>query len=107
MAYSRYKSFIVNGAFKRVPFIKIPKRSSDIYVYYEVGVTRLDLLSYQYYNDPNYGWLILQANPHAGSLEFNIEDGTKLRIPYPLETAIQLYESEIKNYAKFTKAEKD
>ena len=50
MAYNRYKSFIVNGAFKRVPFIKIPKRSSDIYVYYEVGVTRLDLLSYQYYS---------------------------------------------------------
>ena len=98
MAYNRYKSFIVNGAFKRVPFIKIPKRSSDIYVYYEVGVTRLDLLSYQYYNDPNYGWLILQANPEYSSLEFKLEDGAKIRIPYPLESAIQGYEDEIKKY---------
>ena len=99
-SYSRYKSFIVDGTYKKVPSIEVPPSNADIYVYYEVGKTRLDLLSYQYYNDPNYGWLILQANPHAGSLEFNIEDGTKLRIPYPLETAIQLYESEIKNYTK-------
>lgn len=100
MSYNRYKSFIMDGTYKKIPSIKIPESNSDFYVYYNVGKTRLDLLSYQYYNDPNYGWLILQANPHAGSLEFNIEDGTKLRIPYPLETAIQLYESEIKNYAK-------
>ena len=100
MSYNRYKSFIMNGTYKKIPSIKIPESNSDFYVYYNVGKTRLDLLSYQYYNDPNYGWLILQANPHAGSLEFNIEDGTKLRIPYPLETAIQLYESEIKNYTK-------
>jgi hypothetical protein len=100
MSYNRYKSFIMDGAYKKIPSIKIPESNSDFYVYYDVGKTRLDLLSYQYYNDPNYGWLILQANPHAGSLEFNIEDGTKLRIPYPLETAIQLYESEIKNYTK-------
>ncbi len=100
MSYNRYKSFIMDGAYKKIPSIKIPESNSDFYVYYNVGKTRLDLLSYQYYNDPNYGWLILQANPHAGSLEFNIEDGTKLRIPYPLETAIQLYESEIKNYTK-------
>jgi hypothetical protein len=100
MSYNRYKSFIMDGTYKKIPSIKIPESNSDFYVYYNVGKTRLDLLSYQYYNDPNYGWLILQANPHAGSLEFNIEDGTKLRIPYPLETAIQLYESEIKNYTK-------
>ena len=100
MSYNRYKSFIMDGIYKKIPSIKIPESNSDFYVYYNVGKTRLDLLSYQYYNDPNYGWLILQANPHAGSLEFNIEEGTKLRIPYPLENAIQLYESEIKNYSK-------
>lgn len=96
--YNRYKSFIVDGAYRKVPSIEIPRTGSDRYVYYEVGKTRLDLLSYQYYGDPNYGWLILQANPHAGSLEFRIKDGTKLRIPYPLETAIQGYEGNIKKY---------
>lgn len=100
MAYSRYKSFIVNGAFKRVPFIKIPYSPTDCYVYYEVGKTRLDLLSYQYYNDPNYGWLILQANPQYSSLEFKLEDNAKIRIPYPLESAIQNYENELKKYEK-------
>lgn len=100
MSYNRYKSFITNGTYKKIPFIKIPESSSDFFIYYEAGKTRLDLLSYQYYNDANYGWIILQANPHVGSLEFNIEDGARIRIPYPLENAIQLYETEIKNYSK-------
>ena len=100
MSYNRYKSFIVDGAYKKVPFIKIPKAPSDCYVFYEVGKTRLDLLSYQYYNDPNYGWLIMQANPECGSLEYKFENNTKLRIPYPLDSAIQRYEEELKKYIK-------
>ena len=100
MNYNRYKSFISNGKFKKVPFIKIPVRNTDCYTYYEAGKTRLDLLSYQYYNDPNYGWLILQANPSYGSLEFKIENNSKIRIPYPLEIVIQGYEEDIKKYDK-------
>jgi hypothetical protein len=100
MKHSRYNSFITDGAYKSIPFINIPKRSTDCYVFYEAGKTRLDLLSYQYYNDPNYGWLILQANPECGSLEFMIDDNAKLRIPYPLDTAIQGYEDEIERYDK-------
>ena len=46
MNYSRYKSFISNGSYKRVPFIEIPVRGADCYAFYEVGKTRLDLLSY-------------------------------------------------------------
>ena len=98
MSYNRYKSFVVDGAYKKVPFIGIPINSTDCYAYYEMGKTRLDLLSYQYYNDPNYGWLILQANPDAGSLEFRIKSHTKLRIPYPLDNAIQGYEANINRY---------
>ncbi len=100
MSYNRYKSFIVDGAYKKVPFIKIPKGTTDCYVFYEVGKTRLDLLSYQYYNDPNYAWLILQANPQYGSLEYKLNNNTRLRIPYPLDSAIQRYEDEIKKYTK-------
>jgi hypothetical protein len=58
----------------------------------------MDLLSYQFYDNPNFGWLILQANPSCGSLEFKIKDGTILRIPYPLDTAIQGYENNITKY---------
>ena len=98
MIYNRYKSFVVDGTCNKVPSIEIPTSNSDFYVYYEVGKTRLDLLSYQYYGNPNYGWLILQANPEAGSLEFRIKDKAKLRIPFPLENAIQGYENNIKKY---------
>ena len=100
MDYNRYKSFVDNGTFKKVPFISIPVRSTDCYAYYEVGRTRLDLLSYQYYNDPNYAWLILQANPQYGSLEFKIENNSKLRIPYPLNVVLQGYEEDINKYIK-------
>lgn len=98
MQYSRYQSFIKNGSYKKIPFIKIPVSNNDFYTYYEVGKTRLDLLSYQYYGDANYGWLILQANPSIGSLEFKIQSDMKIRIPYPLETALQEYESAIQSY---------
>ena len=100
MSYNRYKSFVVDGAFKKVPFINIPISATDCYAFYELGKTRLDLLSYQYYNDPNYGWLILQANPSYGSLEYKLNNNSRLRIPYPLESAIQRYEDELKKYVK-------
>jgi hypothetical protein len=100
MKYNRYKSFKANGAYKKVPFVEVPVSETDRYTYYEVGKTRMDLLSYQYYDDPNFGWLILQANPSCGSLEYKIKDGTKLRIPYPLDIAIQGYENNLGKYVK-------
>lgn len=100
MAYSRYKAFKSNGGYKKVPFIEIPKSDTDCYTNYEVGKTRLDSLSYQYYNNADYGWLILQANPSCGSLEYKIKNNTLLRIPYPLESAIQRYERGISEYER-------
>ena len=81
-----------------VPFIKIPNKNTDYYEYYELGKTRLDLLSYKYYNDPNYDWLIMQANPEYGSLEFNIPNKSLLRIPFPLESTISQYYADIEKY---------
>lgn len=94
--YTRYKHFTTNGTALVVPFIPIKKKPSDLYEYYRN--TRLDILSYKFYGDANYGWLILQANPELGSLEFNIPENTLLRIPYPLEATLTQYENEIKNY---------
>lgn len=98
--YNRYTSFLVGNQYSKIPFIEVPLSASDKYTYYKVGETRLDLLSYQYYDDPNYGWFILQANPSAGPLEYKIEDRTKLRIPYPLNTALNAYENEIEKYKR-------
>ena len=100
VTFDRYHQFRMSGTIKQVPFIKIPVKDTDMYTYYEAGNTRFDLLSYQYYDNPNYGWLILQANPELGSLEYNIPDGTKLRIPYPLETVIKDYQADIEEYIR-------
>ena len=98
MSYDRYNKFRMNGNIKLVPFIPIKKKSTDLYDYYIEGKTRLDLLSYQYYQNSDYDWLIMQANPEYGSLEFKIPDGAKLRIPYPLDSTITQYNSDIDTY---------
>lgn len=98
MSYSRYSNFIKDGKIEIVPFIPIPKRNSDYYVYYKANETRLDILSYDYYGDSNYDWLIMQANPQYSPLEFNIMDGALLRIPYPLDAVIIQYNNDIKKY---------
>jgi hypothetical protein len=97
--YNRYNSFIGDdGSIQIVPFISIPKRSTDKYTYWELGKSRMDLLSYKYYGDASYGWLILQANPELPSIEYLIDNGEKIRIPYPLESVITQYENDIKIY---------
>lgn len=95
---SRYNNFIMNGKCEFVPFIPIIKQKSDVYEYYDPNLKRLDALSYQYYGNANYGWLILQANPEYGSLEFSIPKDSVLRIPYPLENALEEYNMAIKKH---------
>lgn len=96
--YDRYSQFRQDGSISIVPFAKIPAKDTDFYEIYYRGKTRLDILSYQYYNDSNYGWLIMQANPQYGSIEFEIPDQATLRIPYPLSQSIQDYRASIEEY---------
>jgi len=100
MAYDRYKSFVTSGQWLRIPFVEIGEQSTDKFTYYQAGKTRMDLLSYQYYGDANYGWLIMQANPQYGSMEFSIPHNARLRIPYPLGGALESYEEGIQRYNK-------
>ena len=92
--YDRYSKFRVNGMVKPVPFIKIPPNSGDLYITFDKTKMRFDMLSYKYYGDPDYAWLILQANPHLGGYEYSIRHGEILRIPYPLSSALNRYEME-------------
>jgi hypothetical protein len=98
MSYDRYTRFRVNGTIKIVPGITIDPKSTDYFETYTLGLSRLDIISSEYYGDPNYDWLIMQANPQYGSLEFNIENKSLLRIPYPLETTMSQYYSDIDKY---------
>lgn len=90
--YDRYKNYRTENTVKVVPYIEIPLASSDIYITFDKSKMRMDNLSYQYYNDPNYGWLIMQANLNLPSMEFSIPDGVTLRIPYPIDSALIRYE---------------
>ena len=103
MAFDRYSQFREGNSIGVVPFGEVPHNRTDRYEVYRKGTTRLDQISSDYYNSPDYAWLILQANPQYGSLEFNIPDGVELRIPYPLNSAIDGYQKSIENYNKYYK----
>jgi len=96
--YDRYSSFRTNGEMKPLPGINIPKNDTDKNFIYKLGQSRLDKVSLLYYNTPYAGWLILQANPEYGGLEFKIPDMASLRIPYPFESAVDRYVSAINTH---------
>ena len=103
MAFDRYAQFREGNGMAIVPFGAIPQNRTDRFEIYKKGQTRLDKLSSDYYDSPDFAWLILQANPQYGSMEFNIPDGVELRIPYPLNLAIDGYQKSIDNYNKYYK----
>lgn len=98
--YDRYAKYRGNGTISFMPFIEIEHEGSDLYIVFEKATMRFDNLSYKYYGDPNYAWLILQANPALGGFEFSIQDGVTLRIPYPLHNAINRFEQGIERYKR-------
>lgn len=102
-SYDRYTQFRQDGSISLVPFGVVPRKDTDYYEVYRRGQTRLDILSYEYYNDSNYGWLIMQANPQYGSIEFDIPDMSTIRIPYPLSQSLQDYRASIEEYNKLYK----
>lgn len=93
--FDRYNTFRTNGDMKPVPGITIPVSPSDKVAIYRQGLTRLDKLSNTYYNNAYSGWLIMLANPQFGGLEFNIPDSTRLVIPYPFESGLARYNTEL------------
>lgn len=98
MGYDRYKRFRVNGVVNIPPAIKITPKSTDYFETYIHGQSRLDLISFDYYGDSGYDWLILLANPEVPDLEYLIPNGTILRIPYPLEVTLENYNNQIDKY---------
>lgn len=101
--YDRYSKFRADNKIEMVPFVEIPLQSGDQYIEYRRGHTRMDLLSNEYYGSPNYGWLIMQANPEYGSMEFSIPDLSVIRIPLPLDSALIAYRAGIDKYKKLYK----
>ena len=96
--YDRYGSFRVNAGMKPIPGLGIPSATSDKNMVYKQGLTRLDKLSQMYYNNPYSGWLIMLANPEFGGLEFNIPDMTLIRVPFPFDSAVSRYITQVTNH---------
>jgi len=95
--FDRYNSFRINGEIKPLPGITIPEDSADKTAIYKQGQTRLDKLSNLYYNNPYSGWIIMLANPEYGGLEFNIPDMAALRVPFPYDSAVARYITQVNN----------
>lgn len=93
--HDRYAKFRDNGEIKPLPGIYIPAAQTDKFLVYRQGLTRLDKVSDDYYLTPFNGWLIMSANPEFGGLEFLIPDQTSIRIPYPLDSGLSRYVTEI------------
>lgn len=94
--YKRYELLKTdNGTYKQMPFVKIPNLSSDKYIEWRLGDSRYDKISYQYYGSPFYDFLLSYANPQYLS-EFDIENGNIIRVPFPLQNALSIYESVLK-----------
>jgi hypothetical protein len=98
--FNRYSMFCENGMIKKIPFIGLPVKGTDKHILFKRGEMRLDKVSYDYYGSPDFAWLIMQANPEYGSIEYFIPDGVVLRIPYPLEDTLNQYVEGIKEYKK-------
>lgn len=96
--FDRYSIFKANGKMEIVPFIEIAKKGTDKYIIFNKKTMRLDRISYEYYDSPDYAWLIMQANPVYGSIENFIPDGVVLRIPYPLDETLNGYMNDIITY---------
>lgn len=96
--FDRYQYFLEDGSFKIVPGVEIPIKGTDKYFQYKKGKNRLDKVSQEYYGTPYFGWLIMLANPLAGSIEFEIPDNFLIRVPFPLVTTLQDYKRAIELY---------
>jgi len=83
-----------DGTLDQLPYVTLPSSAGDKYVEWNTRFSRMDKLSQQYYGTPYMDWVILWANPEFIS-EFDIPDGTTIRVPFPLNRVISTYQEEI------------
>lgn len=81
---SYMKKYDINGVtIENDPLLSTGKSFSSVlnqYILYTItNYDRIDLLSYRFYNTPNYWWLILLANDMVSETEFVA--GLEIKIP--------------------------
>lgn len=91
--FDRYQVLKNNdGTIDMPPFVDIPVSPSDKYEEWKEGFSRMDIFSDVFYGNPFWDFLIMYGNPQFIS-EFDIPDGTVIRIPFPLDRAKTIFEN--------------
>lgn len=90
MPYDFYKFLIIPGSneLDDMPPIEISKRGTDKNIVYNKNLTRLDRIAGDIYEDETLGRIILWANPEY-FYEYDIPDGTVIRVPFPKNAVLQ------------------
>ena len=95
--YDRYAILTnANGTSDMMPFVELPQNPSDKFENWNTTFSRMDKLSQKYYGSPFYDFLILYASGFMS--EFDIPDGTLIRIPFPLQKVKADYENALTVY---------
>lgn len=92
-----YSDFRSGEEWQQVPFIAVPIQASDKQIIYVPGVDLLTKISQKYYGTPVMGKYILAANPEIIN-EFDVDEETLLRVPFPLESSLELFREAIDDY---------
>lgn len=83
---------------KEMPPITIKKRKTDKFIIYDRGKVRLDYIAGQVYNDETLSKVIMWANPEY-FIEFDIPNGTVIRVPYPLNDVLSEIVQQLVKYS--------
>ena len=73
--------------YKTIIYPTVPFNDDDIYVVSVYG-DRLDLLSWQYYNNAQLWWVLAAANPDIPKGSVFLEPNTQIRIPRDYNTVL-------------------
>ena len=88
MGFDFYDILRSNNVTKNMPAFTISSRNSDKRVVYDQKTKRLDNISGEIYGDETMWRVILWANPQY-FVEFDIPNGTVIRVPWPLNDVIK------------------
>jgi len=78
--------------YQTVKYPEVPLNPNDIYVIANKG-DRFDILADQYYNDSSLWWVISTANNNVVQSSLYLPEGTQIRIPADVTSAINNFEA--------------
>ena len=78
--------------YRTVKYPEIPLNPNDIYVIANKG-DRFDILADQYYNNSSLWWIISTANNNVVQNSLYLPEGTQIRIPADVTSAINNFEA--------------